>query len=238
MSTWNFDHEQNTDGKGANTYAGRIAGNQPYYNADALPSKRNIIATELGWVRRISYTDTHGNERTKDEVVVAAHPGGLLGEQGGYANSVYLGPPDVGTLQLSTNTATGTSTFANTVDMQVVVTFNEPLNTANTLSITATGINGGATFTLYSNTETFPAGVAVFDTYGGNNAVVFTGTPAVGPDDYVFDTQTIVTAGAPFSLTSRNADAEVANTVVTAAVSNTLMDFAGNILANGQFTIV
>lgn len=234
MSMWNFTHEKNTDSAGANTEAGFIAGNQPFNNADALSSKRNVVATELGWVRRQYYVDGHGNPRTKDEVLVAAHPGGTTG---GYANASYLAFPDIATIQYGSNTADGVSNFAQATAMEVVITFNEPLNTSANVAVVAKRRDGTNSFTLTSNTTTTNASTAKFSAYGGNNALVFVGTTPSATGQFKIDAQSL-TIAAGGTLVSRNFDGESANLIVTGAVSNTSMNLAGNVLANGEFTIV
>ena len=69
MSTWRFDKESNTDYQGSNTVAGQLAGHQPHFQADTLSSKRNVIATEKGWIRR-THKKNDGSSVTRqiDEV--------------------------------------------------------------------------------------------------------------------------------------------------------------------------
>jgi hypothetical protein len=52
MSNWGFSRESTQVASGANTVAGIKAGYQPFAQADTLASKRNVIATSKGWVRR------------------------------------------------------------------------------------------------------------------------------------------------------------------------------------------
>jgi hypothetical protein len=230
---WNFNKESNTDAAGANTEAGFIAGNQPFAEADSLSSKRNVVATKKGWVRRQAYTDVHGFARVKEEVLVAAHPGNTTG---GYANSTYLGFPDIATMQLGANTATGVSTYQNTASMTAYVTFNEPLLATGNVSIVCTQNDGSTTFTLLSNTTAGATSKAKFFNEGANNTLVFAGVPGVGVGFYKISAQTLTQAVG--TLVSTNFDGEAANTVVTGAVSNTVMSVAGTVLANGQFTLV
>ena len=63
MSSWGFDKEGTQNAGGANTEDFLVSGFQPFYEADSIASKRNVIGTDLGWVRRVNYTDTHGNAR-------------------------------------------------------------------------------------------------------------------------------------------------------------------------------
>lgn len=230
MSTWNFDRSSGTDDSGANTTAIYYAGNQPLNFADYVGSKRNVVATEKGWVRRIQYTDTHGNARTKDEVLVAANPGD--GETFGYAGAPHLGFPDIGLLKLAGNTATGVNSYQNTSPMTVYVTWNEALTPTSNATITASRRDGAYSFTLLSNTTNNDSSTAKFVTFGANNTIEFVGTPGVDPGQYKFESGTItITATATFG-------GEAANTFITGAVSNSLVSGVGAILANGEFTIV
>jgi hypothetical protein len=232
---WSFTNQSATDAAGANTEAGFIAGNQPFAEADSLASKRNVVATEKGWVRRQSYTDVHGYLRQKEEVLIAAHPGGA--NNGGYSNTVYLGSADIATMQLTSNTATGVSTYQNTASMSVYVTFNEPLLATTNTTIVATERSGAPTFTLTSNSGTGATSKSVFLNEGANNTLVFSGIPGVGAGTYKFGAQDItVVAGG--TLLSQNWDNDAADLTITGAVSNTTMNVAGAVLANGEFTLV
>ena len=44
--------------------------NRPYRH-QSDEERRDVIATDRGWVQRLRYTDVHGNERVKDETLVA-----------------------------------------------------------------------------------------------------------------------------------------------------------------------
>lgn len=148
MSKWDFRKEPN--------------GDEPFYNADVEASKRNIIATEKGWVRRVTYTDVHNNQRVKEEVVVAANPA-VTGAFDGYANSAFLGFPDVSVITLSDGPYTvGTEMF-------IYVSFNEAISntslTAPTLDVSNT--EGPSVTTLTGNTSILEA----------DNTLVFSFTP-------------------------------------------------------------
>lgn len=148
MSKWDFRKEPD--------------GNEPFYNADVEASKRNIIATEKGWVRRVTYTDTHGDPRVKEEVVVAANPA-VTGAFDGYANSAFLGFPDVSVITLSDGPYTvGTEMF-------IFVSFNEAISntslTAPTLEVSNT--EGPSVTVLTGNTSILEA----------DNTLVFSFTP-------------------------------------------------------------
>jgi len=75
MSTWGFGQESNQVAAGANTVAAIIKGHQPHYQADNMASKRNVIATSAGCVRRTHGTGGRAN-RAFDEIIVAANPTG------------------------------------------------------------------------------------------------------------------------------------------------------------------
>ena len=231
---WDFRKESTTDSSGANTAAGFIAGYQPFAEADSLQSKRNVVATEKGWVRRITYTDVNNNERVKEEVLIAAHPGGTTG---GYANASYLGFPDIATIQVtSPNTATGTFQYAQGSEVKVVVTFNEPMTTSANMTLVMTERDGVTNFTLDSNTTSEGStATSVYADYVGNNAFVFTGTAPASAGYFKIRAQTVASSALPVST---NFDGETANGVITGAVSNTLLSFSGDVLANGEIQVV
>ena len=67
MPGWGFRPESGQSAAGANTIAARAKGFQPYYAFDGgggMASKRNVIATNKGWVRR-EYVGT----RKKEEII-------------------------------------------------------------------------------------------------------------------------------------------------------------------------
>ena len=242
MSKWNWNHEKNIDPASANTLAGYYSGAAPMFEADSLVSKRNVIATDKGWIRRLQFTDSSGNLRTKDDVLVAAHPG--LDVQGGYTNTAYLASPDITIMQLQANTATGVGAFSNTTPMTVWVSFNEPVYSTANVTITIESRDGATTFPLLSNTTNAVGSSAKILSPGANNTLVFTGTPdlnggATNPKAGIYKVkpQTIaVTASG--TLTSRNIGTVTANTEVRASLANFMMTVDGAILANGEFTLV
>jgi hypothetical protein len=220
MSSWDFRKEGTHDAAGANTVAGLKAGYQPYAEADNLASKRNVIATEKGWVRRqIKRTD--GNPpRIIDEVLVAAHPGGGTGAvASGYANSSHLGFPDIA--QVYTSASSFSKAVSNTISIYVV--FNEPIahggsagdlklpvaNTAggnNALVAVATAVNSNTGIVNANNTLVFE-----FTTISDDDV----GTYSVGAGAITNATATAV------DVYSLNTGGESANLVITGAVSNT-----------------
>lgn len=202
MSTWDFRKESFTDVAGANTVAGLLAGNQPYAEADTLKSKRNVIATNKGWVRRTNGTGNRAG-RQFDEVLVAAHPGGA----DGYESAAHLGFPDVAQVYYGANTKSdGEYSTAEVMDINVV--FNEPVwfNTVDDAKLTLSF--AGATFDANTTNGIINA----------NNTIVFKGTPvSTGSQKVAAQSITEVAAG----LVSLNVGGESANLVITGAVSNT-----------------
>lgn len=234
MSMWDFRNQSTQhDTDGSNTAAGFVDGYQPFYNADTLSSKRNVVATEKGWVRRQNYTDVHGRVRVKEEVVVAAHPGPQgTGAGGGYSNSSYLGSPDISILQLND------ADYLTSELVTVYVTFNEPLVTTANVTLVATERDGVTTANFTSNTTNTPAGVAKFYPFGANNTLVFTSDATLSAGNWKIRAQDLVIEGAGGTLTSWNApDFEAADLTIPAPVSNTLMSSTGAVLANGEFVV-
>tara|TARA_B110000211_G_scaffold233737_1_gene300795 strand:+ start:3543 stop:4184 length:642 start_codon:yes stop_codon:yes gene_type:complete len=212
MSTWDF-----------------TTGAQPLPEADNVASKRNVVATEKGWVRQQAYTDTHGNVRVKEEVIVAAHPG--PSQVGGYTNAANLGEPDITLIQLGANTITGSSTFKTTVEMEVFVTWNEPFAATADVVLTAKDIVSGA------NTIVFTSTGPESPDYVANNTLLFKGTPTVtAVGQYKFETADLLTSVAP--PTSTNSDGEPVSLTIAGPVSNSVISVIGDSLANGEFTIV
>jgi hypothetical protein len=218
MSTWRFDKESNTDYQGANTVAGQLAGHQPHFQADTLSSKRNVIATEKGWIRR-THKNTDGNQRQIDEVLVAAHPGSA-GATGGYSGIAYLGFPDIAQVYLN---STSISAAYGGENVSVYVVMNEPVKhsgAAGSLQITVANTAGG-------NSSLVATATAVNSNTGitnANNTLVFT-LPVTAGDagSYKIQAQSVINAtAAAANLVSLNAGSESANLVITGAVSNTV----------------
>ena len=218
MSTWRFDKESNTDYQGANTVAGQLAGHQLHFQADILSSKRNVIATDKGWIRR-THKNTDGNQRQIDEVLVAAHPGSA-GATGGYSGIAYLGFPDIAQVYLN---STSISAAYGGENVSVYVVMNEPVKhsgAAGSLQITVANTAGG-------NSSLVATATAVNSNTGitnANNTLVFT-LPVTAGDagSYKIQAQSVINAtAAAANLVSLNAGSESANLVITGAVSNTV----------------
>ena len=121
MPGWGFRPESGQSAAGANTIAARAKGFQPYYAFDGgggMASKRNVIATNKGWVRR-EYVGT----RLKEEVIVAANPG-VAGKD--YTSNAYLNSPDIAQIYVKLN-ANG-YIGANVASANLYVVLNTPIH--------------------------------------------------------------------------------------------------------------
>mgnify|MGYP003116815618 CR=1 FL=1 len=225
MPSWGFDHEKSQVHAGANTVAGLKAGFQPYENANVLSSKRNVIATNKGWMRRtIKNNRQGGGTRIIDEPLVPANPG----IADGYANTAHLGFADIAQIYMDSTSVSPGAT-------NIYVVFNEPVKYEGgaggqlRLTLTRTSFAGNASvgqaLAVRSNSNT---GII-----NANNTLKFAVTFVAG-DAGTYKIQaasnTIVNATAtaygstttgPANLVSYNTLTS-ANLVVTGAVSNTL----------------
>jgi hypothetical protein len=220
MSSWDFRREKNQNNIGSTTTnptGGLKAGFQPFSEADTLASKRNVIATDKGWVRR-QIKATSGNTRVIDEVLVAANPGSA----GGYTGTAYLGNPDVAQIYLSNNEVTAEHAAAGD-PYYVYVVFNEPVKYSGlsgtlrlSLANTAGGNNAVVATALVSNSNT---GITT-----ANNTLVFSYTPTAGDaGSYKINSQSITNAtSVAVNLVSWNTGNATANLVITGAVSNNI----------------
>lgn len=232
MSTWDFRRESTQTASGANTTAGILAGYQPFAQADQLASKRNVIATSKGWVRRQNKTDVHGNVRVIDEVLVAAAPGSGLY----YNSNTYLGKADIAQIYIKLN---ANGVISANVSANLYVVFNGPIkfkNSGNAMSINIANTVGGnhavARFTAQTSTNLI----------GANNTLVFTmpklQTSPSGANSYTatyhVNAQAITVAGMPLYNPEQNTT-HAANVTITGAVANNLLDGIGNRITN--FTV-
>jgi len=223
MSSWGFSRESTQVAAGANTQAGIKAGYQPFADADNMVSKRNVIATSLGWVRRQHKTDAHGNARKIDEVLVAASPGSGLA----YTANTYLGKPDIAQIYVKLN-ANGVLA-ANAASANLYVVFNTPIHfkaSGNLCTISvANTVGGNHALAVFANTAV--QGRIV----NANNTLVFRLPPlrgGVGSADatYQVNAQSITVSGNPLY----NPDQSIthsANLVITGAVANNVLDGLG-----------
>lgn len=222
MSNWDFRRESTQTASGANTVAGIKAGYQPFASADTIASKRNVVATSKGWVRRQNKTDVHGNNRTIDEILVAAHPGSGLA----YNSNTYLGQADIAQMYVKLN---ANGTISANVSANLYVVFNSPIkvkNSSNVMSIALANTAGGNT-----GTAVFAAQTAS-NLIGANNTLVFTMPPLQGGTGsaaatYQVNAQSISVTGNPIYNPEQDIT-HAANLTITGAVANNLLDFTGN----------
>ena len=227
MSKWGFRRESTQGNAGANTVAGMKAGYQPFYQADQMASKRNVIVTNKGWVRR----ENRGT-RQIDEVLVAANPG-VAGK--GYNSNTYTGKADVTQMYVKLN---ANGTISANVAANLYVVFNTPLTyanaaLANTLTLTVSNTIGGNAAVAVFNGNAGSGGTNKADwIVNANNTLVFklpalqggTGSAAA---TYKIGSQTIgLGSGQPLYNPDRDTT-HTANLVVTGAVSNNLLDGHG-----------
>lgn len=226
MSNWDFRAEKNQNNAGSTTTnptGGLKAGFQPFSEADTLKSKRNVIATNKGWVRR-THKKNSGSSTTRqiDEILVAANPGTSTG----YAGAGYLGFPDIAQVYMQNSSSDSVTTIAaldgaGGSEHQVCVVFNEPVKfnsavTAKVVLFSADGNNGieaVTTSAVNSNTNIINA----------NNTLVFRFTPTAG------DAGTYKIAAATTGIANGSTGSlalvgitsgEAANNTITGAVSN------------------
>ena len=214
MPSWGYDHEKTQVAAGANTVAGLKAGFQPFEKANVLSSKRNVIATNKGWMRRtIKNNRQGGGTRIIDEPLVPANPG----IADGYANTAHLGFADVSQIYMDSTSVSPGATEINVV-------FNEPVSYTGaggqlrlTLANTASGNNKKIALATRTNSNT---GII-----NANNTVKFSVTFVAGDAGtykVLAASNTIVNAtSTAANLNSLNTLVS-ANLVVTGAVSNTL----------------
>ncbi len=175
--------------------------------------KRNVIATKDGWVRRLVYTDVHGNKRVKDVTLVAL---------GNLDKETTMGNPDIQQIYVA-NTTGGTALKRNKFN-HVYVVFTEGVSISTTPSpfrLVVANTAGGNNVIATANTNKLSIGNA-------NNTLDFVFKVATA-GTYKIQAQNLSNTAATkvYSL-SGTGITETVNTNISAAVSNT----------NGTFTIV
>lgn len=210
MSLWDFRHEDASTKAGANTQAGIKAGQQPFAGNWTQREKRNVILTDIGWVRRTNGSGGRAG-RVHDEILVSAHPGG--GDNNSYSSNAHAEHPDISQIYFQSGGAVSNGGIAN-----VYVVFNQPLINAGLtgkLKLTVANTSGGNAVVAYANNGNDSNTVI-----GANNTVVFRFvTPGAGT--YKVNSQTIANAtSTSANLSSRNTGTRVANLEITGAVSN------------------
>jgi hypothetical protein len=187
------------DNFSANNTPYRFMANTDPFNSGAT-TKRNIIITNLGYVRRYNYTDVHSNARTKDETLISI--GGL---------DTTTGFPSINEIYIS-------NVSSNTANLYVV--FSEPVyfkGSANGLTIFLAN-------TISGNSHVATANASIRDVINANNTVVF---KIVGskPGTYFINANTIAVTAGGSNLISLNSGAENANLTISGAVSNAFGTF-------------
>jgi hypothetical protein len=243
MALWGFSRESNQVASGANTVAAIVKGYRPKpvvagtsfpgdgNNGDIqVANKRNVIATNKGWVRRVNKRDIHGNQRQFDEVLVAASPGYGLD----YTANTYLGNPDICEIYVKMN---ANNVISANVSANLYVVFNMPVAfkaAGNTITInianTAGGNNGVARY-MGGRANT------------ANNVLVFTmpklqGGTGSAKATYHVNAQSLSVTGGGNSLyypeAPVNPTRHAANLVITGAVANNLSNGWGNRITSFQ----
>ena len=231
MPSWGFGPEKNNSNSGTGATSGIKAGNQAFVH-DQKKEKRNVIATNKGWVRREHRLMNGGTAssvtRQIDEVLVAA------GNKDG-APSTHLGFPDIAQIYFanSTNddvTSITPETGGGGAEHQVRVVFNEPIkydegfsNKPGKVVLTRVTGSGNSTITAIATGSgaTLRANTA---TTGANNTLVFNFTPTSGDaGTYKVAAATTAIANAvtgAVNLIGLENDSAAANVTITGAVSN------------------
>ena len=228
MSSWGFGRESTQVASGANTAAGIVKGFQPFVQAGNEASKRNVIITNKGWVRR-----EHRGTRQIEEVIVAANPG-VQGKD--YSSNTYTGNPDISQIYVKLN-ANG-YIGANTTGANLHVVFNAPIHhkaSGNLCTIVvANTVGGNIGNTLFANTA------AQGRIINANNTLVFRmpklqGGTGNAKATYKIQAQSIrVHQGGNPLYNPDDGTTQAANLVITGAVSNNLLDGAGTRITTFQ----
>jgi len=232
MSSWGFGRESTQVAAGANTVAGIKKGFQPFYQAGNEASKRNVIVTDKGWVRREHGTGSRSG-RIKEEIIVAANPG-VQGKD--YSSNTYTGNPDISQIYVKLN-ANG-YIGANTTGANLHVVFNAPIHhkaSGNLCTIVvANTVGGNIGNTLFANTA------AQGRIINANNTLVFRmpklqGGTGNAKATYKIQAQSIrVHQGGNPLYNPDDGTTQAANLVITGAVSNNLLDGAGTRITTFQ----
>ena len=227
MPSWGFGPEKNNSNDSSNATAGVKAGNQAFVH-DQKKEKRNVIATNKGWVRREHRLMNGGTAssvtRQIDEVLVAA------GNKDG-APSSNLGFPDIAQIYFanSTNddvTSITPETGGGGAEHQVRVVLNEPIKYNEAAGskvgkVVLSRVTGSGNSTITA-TATSVARTNTNIT-GANNTMIFRFTPTSGDaGTYKVAAATAgIANGVSGTLTIKGLNSsEAANVTITGAVSN------------------
>ena len=227
MPSWGFGPEKNNSNDSSNATAGTKAGNQAFAH-DQKKEKRNVIATNKGWVRREHRLMNGGTAssvtRQIDEVLVAA------GNKDA-APSSNLGFPDIAQIYFanSTNddvTSITPETGGGGAEHQVRVVFNEPIKYNEAAGskigkVVLSRVTGSGNSTITA----LATSVARTNTNitGANNTMIFRFTPTSGDaGTYKVAAATAgIANGVSGTLTIKGLNSsEAANVTITGAVSN------------------
>ena len=227
MPSWGFGPEKNNSNDSSNATAGVKAGNQAFVH-DQKKEKRNVIATNKGWVRREHRLMNGGTAssvtRQIDEVLVAA------GNKDA-APSSNLGFPDIAQIYFanSTNddvTSITPETGGGGAEHQVRVVFNEPIKYNEAAGskigkVVLSKVTGSGNSTITA----LATSVARTNTNitGANNTMIFRFTPTSGDaGTYKVAAATAgIANGVSGTLTIKSLNSsEAANVTITGAVSN------------------
>ena len=227
MPSWGFGPEKNNSNDSSNATAGTKAGNQAFAH-DQKKEKRNVIATNKGWVRREHRLMNGGTAssvtRQIDEVLVAA------GNKDA-APSSNLGFPDIAQIYFanSTNddvTSITPETGGGGAEHQVRVVFNEPIKYNEAAGskvgkVVLSRVTGSGNSTITATASS----VARTNTNitGANNTMIFRFTPTSGDaGTYKVAAATAgIANGVSGTLTIKSLNSsEAANVTITGAVSN------------------
>ena len=227
MPSWGFGPEKNNSNDSDVATAGTKAGNQAFAH-DQKKEKRNVIATNKGWVRREHRLMNGGTAssvtRQIDEVLVAA--GNKDGDP-----STHLGFPDIAQIYFanSTNddvTSITPETGGGGAEHQVRVVFNEPIKYNEAAGskigkVVLSRVTGSGNSTITA----LATSVARTNTNitGANNTMIFRFTPTSGDaGTYKVAAATAgIANGVSGTLTIKGLNSsEAANVTITGAVSN------------------
>ena len=152
MSLWKFQKSALPSVSGANTKAGLLTGGTPFTKSKSFGmrpnhqhyiTKRNLILTPSGWIRRIIKKNVHGVVRVMDEHMVEANPGyGLT-----YASNTHMRYPSISEIYVSAN-STGGSALQRSATANVYVVFNQAINQITTTISTVAVAVAGSKYTV------------------------------------------------------------------------------------------
>jgi hypothetical protein len=201
------------------------AGYQPFYEAGNMASKRNVISTTQGWVRRV-----WKGARKQEEVLVAAAPGSGFY----YTSNAYLHFPDIAQMYVKLN---ANGVISANVSSNLYVIFNSPIKvkaSSNLIHLVVANTVGGNT----ANAHIVTQGAAGNTGIGANNTLIFTIAPLQGGTGSAKGTYSI--AGQAISGTGNPIyNPEVgttcsANLTISGAVANNLLDGVGSRITTFQ----